>query len=267
MTGDEDMLNFLFAIRLQFKLTNNAKLQFLTSTLVTLFSSGYGLKIFKCGHIAHPCPLADTSITTILKTITIFAIAFVLLTACKNSNQQSLSVERINDSVIILTNHYQDTSKFKQAIKLLNDAILLDSNYFDSYIKKVFFETALGDFNGASKTSTQLIKLKPDSADLYFQRGLFKELINDSLSSKPDFSKGVLLYKLALDTMDKKNPYWFAYWKNSAVCLILAGQGQLIHDFLRENCKTAFDSSIYDVEVLSKNRTELLQMFRDKYIR
>jgi tetratricopeptide (TPR) repeat protein len=211
--------------------------------------------------------LADILIRTILKTKAAFAIALILLTACNNSNQHSLSVKEINDSVIALTNHYQDTSKFKQAINLLNDAIHLDSNHFESYSKKVFFQIAIGDFDGASKTSTQLIKFRPDSADLYFQRGLFKELINDSLSSKPDFSKAVLLYKLTLDTLDKKNPYWFAYWKNSAVCLILSGQGQIIHEFLRQNCKTAFDSTIYDAKVLTQNRNELLQLFRDKYIR
>jgi len=176
-------------------------------------------------------------------------------------------VDEINDSVITLTNHYQDTSKFKQAIRLLKDAIRLDSNHIESYKKMVFFEIALGDFNSATQTSTRLIKFKPDSADLYFQRGLFKELINDSLSSKSDFSKAVLLYKLTLDTLDKKSPYWFAYWKNSAACLILTGQGQIIHEFLKQNCKTAFDSSIYDYQVLSKNRNELLQTFRDKYIR
>ena len=202
-----------------------------------------------------------------MKTKTAFAAAIILLIACNESKRQSLSVKEINDSVITLTNHYQDTSKFRQAINLLNDAILLASNHFESYSKRVFFEIALGDFSAATKTSTQLIKFKPDSADLYFQRGLFKELINDSLSSKPDFSKAVLLYKLTLDTMDKKNSYWFAYWKNSAACLILAGRGQIIHDFLKQNCKTAFDSSIYDYEVLSKNRDELLQTFRDKYIR
>ena len=202
-----------------------------------------------------------------MKTKTVFAAAFILLTACNEPKRQSLSVKEINDSVITLTNHYQDTSKFKQAINLLNGAILLDSNHFESYSKRVFFESALGDFDAATKSSTQLIKFKPDSADLYFQRGLFKELINDSLSSKPDFNKAVLLYKLTLDTMDKKNSYWFANWKNSAACLILVGQGQIIHDFLKQNCKTAFDSSIYDYKVLSKNRHELLQTFRDKYIR
>jgi len=202
-----------------------------------------------------------------LKTKQALATAFILFTACNNSNQQSLSVKEINDSVITLTNHYQDTAKFKQAINLLNEAIHLDSNHFDSYSEKLFFETAVGDFESASTTSTQLIKMKPDSADLYFQRGLFKELINDSVSSMPDFAKAVVLYKTTLDTMNKKNPYWFAYWKNSAASLILAGQGQIIHDFLKQNCKTAFDSSIYDYEVLSKNRDELLQAFRDKYIR
>jgi tetratricopeptide (TPR) repeat protein len=202
-----------------------------------------------------------------VKTKITFAVVLILLTACKNSNRHSLAVNAINDSVVKLTNHYQDTSKFNQAISLLNDAIRIDSNHFDSYSKKLFFETALGDFKAASSTSTQLIKFKPDSADLYFQRGLFKELTNDSISSKPDFSKAVLLYRLTLDTMNKRSPYWFADWKNSAVCLIMAGQEQIIHDFLRQNCKTAFDSSIYNVEVLSKNRNELLQTFRDKYIR
>jgi len=193
--------------------------------------------------------------------------AFILLTSCNNSNPQSLTVNQINDSVISLTNQYQDTSKFLQAISIINSAIRLDSNHYESYCKKVFFETALGDFNGASKTLTHLIKLKPDSADLYLQRGLFKELNYDSLTSKPDFAKAVLLYKLTLDSMDNKNPYWLAYWKNSAACLILEGQGQIIHEFLKENCKTSVDSSIYDINILSRNRDELLQTFRSKYIR
>jgi hypothetical protein len=52
--GDEYMLTFLFVIRLQFHPTNNAKLRFLSSTLVTLPSSSYGLTIFKYRHIAKP---------------------------------------------------------------------------------------------------------------------------------------------------------------------------------------------------------------------
>ena len=53
MAGDEYILNFLFAIRLQFQPTNNAE-QFLSSSFVTLFSSSYGLTIFKYRHIAKP---------------------------------------------------------------------------------------------------------------------------------------------------------------------------------------------------------------------
>jgi hypothetical protein len=50
--GDEYILSFLFAIRLQFQPTNKAELKFLSSSFVTLFSSGYGLTIFKYRHIA-----------------------------------------------------------------------------------------------------------------------------------------------------------------------------------------------------------------------
>lgn len=211
--------------------------------------------------------LADIPSALNLKTKGTFAIALILLIACKNSHQQKLSVKAINDSVVALTNNYQDTSRFKQAIGLLNQAIEIDSSYYDTYSKKLFFETALGRFENASRTATQLIKFKPDSADLYFQRGIFKELIHDSISSKPDFAKAVLLYKLTLDTMSRRSPYWLADWKNSAVCLIMAGQEQIIRDFLRQNCTTAFDSSIYDVEVLTRSKEELLQTMRSKYIR
>jgi len=139
-----------------------------------------------------------------VKTKTAFVIFLIFFTCCKSSNQKAVSAKDINDRVIVLTNNYQDTAKFKQALNLLNDAILLDGDYLDSYRKKVFFETALNDFIGALNTSTELIKFRPDSADLYFQRGLFKELTNDSLSARPDFIKAVLLYKQAWIRWTKK---------------------------------------------------------------
>lgn len=211
-------------------------------------------------------PLNIISITTTLKTITTVAITFILLIACRSQNRQHLSVKAINDSVVTLTRHFQDTSKFEEAISLLDDAIKIDSNYYDSYAKKLFFETSLGDFKNASITSSRIIKFKPDSADLYFQRGFFKELTNDTISSKQDFGKAALLYKLALDTMNKRNPFWFTYWKYSAICLIMIGQDQIIRDFLKQNCTTALDSSIYDAKVLTKSRQELLMTIREKYM-
>ncbi|HCL83425.1 MAG TPA: hypothetical protein DIC22_05585 [Chitinophagaceae bacterium] len=45
--GDGYMPNFLFAFRLQPYPVNNARWQFLSSSFVTLFSSNYGLTIFK----------------------------------------------------------------------------------------------------------------------------------------------------------------------------------------------------------------------------
>jgi tetratricopeptide (TPR) repeat protein len=202
-----------------------------------------------------------------LKTISLLAAVFILLTSCGHSSQKKVSVKAINDSVVLLTNHYEDTSKFKQAIALLDEAIQSDTNYFESYKNKLFFETALGEFKNVVKTTTRLIRFRPDSADLYFQRGIFKELSNDSITSMPDFNKATLLYRLTLDTMNKKSPNWWYTWRIAAVCLILAGQEQIIHDFLKQKCTTALDSSFYEVELLSKSKQQVLQTMRSKYIR
>jgi hypothetical protein len=64
------MLNFLFANQLQFQPTNKAKLLFLSSSFVTLFSSSYGLTIFKYRHIAKPYPLHGIKESINLKFIT-----------------------------------------------------------------------------------------------------------------------------------------------------------------------------------------------------
>jgi tetratricopeptide (TPR) repeat protein len=202
-----------------------------------------------------------------LKTISLLAAVFILLTSCGHSSQKKVSVKAINDSVVLLTNHYEDTSKFKQAIALLDEAIQSDTNYFESYRNKFFFEAAIGDFENAVKTTTQLIKFRPDSADLYFQRGIFKELSNDSITSMPDFNKATLLYRLTLDTMNKKSPNWWYTWRIAAVCLTMAGQEQAFQDLLKAHCKTSFDSSLFQVEVLTKSKQQILQEIRSKYAR
>jgi hypothetical protein len=55
--ADEYMLNFLFSIWLQFQPTNNADLQFLSSTFVTLLSSGSGLDDFQMPPHRQTVPL------------------------------------------------------------------------------------------------------------------------------------------------------------------------------------------------------------------
>ncbi|MCA6462699.1 MAG: hypothetical protein IM571_00010 [Chitinophagaceae bacterium] len=176
-----------------------------------------------------------------------------------------MSAQQLTDSAASITKHYTDTTKFHDAIKLLNQAILLDTNNFISYSKKYFLEFSLGQFSKAEHSLIKLIELRPDSAELYAHAGFLQELAHDTTESKKSFGKAILLYKVTLDTMDKKNPNWLNAWKMSAICTIMAGQEKIIHDFLKVNCTSAVDSSFYDIETLSKTKQEFLEFIRSKY--
>jgi tetratricopeptide (TPR) repeat protein len=178
-----------------------------------------------------------------------------------------MSVQQLTVSAVSITKHYTDTTKFHDAIKLFNQAISLDSNNFNSYSKKFFLEFSLGEFSDAERSLNKLIKFRPDSAELFSHAGFFQEFRYDTTESKKSFAMAVLLYKVTLDTMDKKSPLWMYNWKSYALCIIMAGQERIIHDFLKVNCTSAVDSSFYDIETLTKTKEELLKSIRIKYIR
>lgn len=185
--------------------------------------------------------------------------------SCNLSTRQTFSVKQLTDSTASITKDYSDTTKFRDAIKLLNQAISLDSNDLDVVSKKCFLEFSVGEFKNAEQMLTRLITLKPDSAELYAHAGFFKEFKNDTIESKKSFAKAILLYKATLDTMDKKNPYWMYDWKISAICAIMVGQEKIIRDFLKENCTSSFDSSFYDINTLTKSKEEILESVKSKY--
>ena len=202
-----------------------------------------------------------------MRKVLIFLVFGWLTISCNLSNRQKLSVKQLTDSAASITKDYTDTTKYTDAIKLFKQAILLDSNDFNSYCKKYFLEFSLGHFMEAEQTLSKLIKFRPDSAELHANYGFLQEFRNDTTESKKTFAKAILLYKATLDTMNKKNPYWLYYWRMSAICTIMMGQEKVVHDLLKENCKTPFDSSFYDIKTLSKTKAEILQTIKSKYSR
>ena len=202
-----------------------------------------------------------------MKGTILYLVLLCLAVSCNFSSREPLSIKQLTDSAKSITKDYTDTTRFSDAIKLFNQAISIDSNNFSSYSKKYFLEFSLGQFGDAEKTLANLIMFRPDSAELYAHAGFLQEFKHDTIESKKSFAKSVLLYKMTLDTMDKKNPYWLYDWKMSAICTIMAGQEKIIYDFLKENCTTSFDSSFYDIETLTKTKDEILQSIKTKYSR
>lgn len=189
----------------------------------------------------------------------------LLISACNMSGDVRTSAKKLRDSAIALTNEYQDTAKFEEAIALLEKAIKIDSTNFYYYRDKYFFESCLRRSDLALKTIGYLLKFKPDSAELYFHAGVLQTINKDTLLAENSFKKAAILFKLTLDTMDRKSPYFFYDWRLWAASMIMINEGDIIHHFLKENCTTPMDSSIYYPETLSKSKDELIQMMIMQY--
>ena len=189
----------------------------------------------------------------------IIFLPICILFGCNNSAKRISAIE-LNDSAVAITKHFEDTSKYEQAIALLNQAIKQDSTIFDLYKNKYFFEVTLGNYKSALNTNNRLIAFRPDSADLFFQAATFEQFFQDTILAQKSFERAAILYKKTLDTMNAKSPYYFYDWRLWACSMIMIGQESIIHEFLKENCTNKIDSTIYHPEMLSKTKQELKQV-------
>ena len=194
-------------------------------------------------------------------------VTFCFFTACNQASKQKVSSKSLNDSVLILTKNYKDTSQYLQAIKLLKHAINIDTNLFDTYSKKLFLEESLGQFENASETSIQMIRLKPDSAELYLKTGIYKDLAGDTLKAKDYYNRSLPRYQILIDTLQKSHPDRHNILNMIAINIIMLGQKKMLHNFLKENCKTKLDSVFMSADILGKTRAEILTAARRKYSR
>ena len=200
-----------------------------------------------------------------MKYLTILFLSCILL-RCNIPSTKTFSARELNDSALAITDNFKDTSKFEQAIALLNKAIKQDSTIYDLYKHKYFFEVTLGDYRSALKTNNRLIAFRPDSADLYFQAATFEEFFLDTIQAKTSFTKAALLYKATLDTMKAKNRFYFYNWKLMAWSMIMSGHETIIHDYLREYCTSSMDSAIYNPEILGKTKQELHEFMNQRLL-
>jgi tetratricopeptide (TPR) repeat protein len=189
------------------------------------------------------------------------------MAACTIKAKQMASVKDLNDSVLVLTKHYKDTSQYKNAIELLDQAAKIDSNYFDTYDKRLYFEESSGQFGKAAETLTKMLRLRSDSAELYLKLGIYKDVSGDTISAKQAYNRSLPRYTILLDTMKSNHPDRHNVLNMLAINIIMLGQEEMLHDFLKQNCKTKIDSIFMSVDILGKSKEELLEPLRKKYNR
>lgn len=93
----------------------------------------------------------------------------------------------------------------KKAIRLLDSATHMDSDYFLGYYNKLMFLSQLNDYDKAVSTVNKLIELRPNANDLYLTGGLLYEKKGDTARALQYFQKSLAICNSVLDTMSQTN--------------------------------------------------------------
>jgi serine/threonine protein kinase len=97
------------------------------------------------------------------------------------------------------TNFFSDGLKkynekdFKGAISAYNEAIRLKPDYANAYINRGSAKFALGDTQGAIADYNEAIRLKPNDADAYINRGSAKSDLGDTQGGIADYNEAIRL--------------------------------------------------------------------------
>lgn len=171
-----------------------------------------------------------------MKYILTFLVLFFLL-SCRHGNKKSNAqvdpkAIALNDSAVKFSVD-TDAEKLQQAVKLLNQALKIQPDYYLAQINKFGFQVRLGLKDSAFQTLKKIEQLKPEDPEIRVAAGLLIEKYGDSLTARMKFQKAEDLYKSKLDTMNKKSPRYEMVLANRAVNLKFLGKEKEAKEMLK----------------------------------
>ena len=195
----------------------------------------------------------------------ILIVALFSLSACaKKSNKHKIdpAAIKLNYLAMDLYIHHNNDS-ISKAIKFLDSATTIDSNYFLGYYDKLVFLNQLRRYDEAIIAIKNIIRLRPDANDFYLMGGIFYEKIGDTVSSRNYFQKSLAICTKVLDTMNVKNIAYSMLVINKAINQIMLGQqtkGDLLLKQIYEN-QTDSSQKEWIHLFINKNKYELIELF------
>ena len=87
----------------------------------------------------------------------------------------------------------EERGEFKNAIKIYDEVIRLTPDFADAYINRGDVRRKLGDLEGAIKDYGTAIRLGDDYAYVYFNRGYVKATLGDKKAAIKDYDKAIRL--------------------------------------------------------------------------
>jgi len=199
-----------------------------------------------------------------------FIFFAIIISSCSQSQEvkkHKINPEAIglnNQAIALLTSMNVDSTK--KAITLLDAATNIDSNYFLAYYNKMLFLNELKLYGRSIQTMQNLIRIKPQSHDLYLQGGLLYEITGDSIIAKRYFQKSLEILNPVLDTMSINNGDYVMLVGNKAVNLIMTGDqisaDKLLRDLLAKHPES--DWKEYILSLMNKSKKELIESLKSR---
>ena len=106
-----------------------------------------------------------------------------------------------------LESQYNDTIKANEALKLLDEAIAIDDQYFSAYYSKSMFLAVKKDIDGELLNNAKLIELRPNQPMWLIQRGLYYDIKGDKKKATENYDLGISKYKKLLKNEKSKQDF------------------------------------------------------------
>jgi tetratricopeptide (TPR) repeat protein len=182
----------------------------------------------------HKALLVSGYIMKTLKFITTFLLIAVY------SCGQNPANRKVDPSVTILSNkitpliiHLDNPDSSKQAVLYLDSATTIDKNCFQCYYNKLMFLYSLKQYNKATETINECIRIRPNAHDLYLTGGILYEKVGDTISSRKYFKKSLTILNPVLDTMNVNDLNYEMLSTNKAINLIMLDDHKAGNDLLK----------------------------------
>jgi hypothetical protein len=104
---------------------------------------------------------------------------------------------------------YKNSIENDKALKLIDEAIKIDDEYFSAYQSKITFLYAKKDINGLLENNQKIIELRPNQPMWKIQRGLFLEIKGDKIKAQESYKLGLKEYQELLKKKEMNQDFNF----------------------------------------------------------
>ena len=187
----------------------------------------------------------------------------ILLQSCNQESPKHVTDPKaiaLGRKIEPLVQYLNDKDSCRKAITYLDSATGIDSDYFLGYDNKLMFLNRLGDYKSGLAAINQLIRLRPNAHDLYLNKGIFYEKLNDSVNAAKCFEKSLSICNAVLDTMSSQNRDYILFLTNKICNQIFLGQSREAGKTFEESRKNIIDENLADLlkQFYPLSRQELL---------